>query len=218
MEKTVWFSNFKGYRLSGTILVPDGTPPYPAVIFSHGLYSGKFSPRNLQIARELLKNGIAALLIDFTGHGDSEGTIEESSIDQQVDDLGSAVDFLAGRDDVDAQRLGVNGSSTGGTVAVIRAAGDPRIKALVLRSPRADGAIKAAYLVSAPTLIIAGQRDTVVVEECNALYAALSGEKRLEMVKGAGHLFEQPEQLRQATELTIGWFQEKLGKRVARAA
>lgn len=190
--------------------MPDGSPPYPVVVFSHGFYSGKFSPRNLEIARELLRQGIASFLIDFTGHGDSEGALEESTIEQQVDDLGAAIDFLTQQNDVDADRIGVNGSSAGGTVAVRRASVDPRIKVLVLRSPRAEGAIMAARLVGVPSLIVAGERDIAVVGESRDLYAALSGEKRLEIVEGAGHLFERPGQLKQAIGISVTWFTEKL--------
>lgn len=211
-SRTVSFRNQAGFRLVADLLVPEGAGPFPCVVFAHGLNSNRHSPRNRTVARRLVGRGIAALMLDFTGHGDSEGTLGDSTIEQQVQDLGAALDFLESQSELDRGRLGANGASSGGTVALLRAAHDPRLRALVLRSPRAydQAVLQAARLVVAPTLIIVGGADTVVLDEGRALYAELAGDKRLEIIPGAGHLFEGPGEMDRVAELSAEWFAQKL--------
>jgi len=198
------FPNYLGWRLSGELMLAG--PGAPLVVFSHGMYSGKDSPRNREVAAALLARGLSAFLFDYTGHGDSEGSLEDSTLERQVGDLGSALDYLqeelAGR----LGPLGVSGSSTGGTVALLRAARDDRIRALVVRSVRDYGVSEVAGLVEAPTLVIVGEEDTGVVPEAKHIYAALGGIKNLLVVPGADHLFSGPGQMRQVTEATVSWF------------
>lgn len=200
------FTNPRGFRLSGTLLTPALGGPHPAVVFAHGWGSGQVSPRNRIVAEELVAEGFAALLFDFTGHGDSEGTETDSTLDQQVDDLGAAIGLLEALDEVDSSRVGVMGASSGGAVALLRAARDPRIRALVLRSANPTGAEAAASAVKVPTMLIVGEYDEPIRAANETLLAGLSGPARLEVVSGGDHLFDDPEALRQAARLTTAWF------------
>ena len=204
------FVNRKGLRLAGELLVPATRGPHPVVVFAHGAGSGKASPRNRAVARALTAAGFAACLFDFTGHGESQGTPEESTLEQQVDDLRAALALLATLDDIAPRRIGIAGSSSGAAVALRVAAGSARVGALVLRSANPEGAEWAARDVTAPTLLAVGERDAPIRAVNESLLEDLGGPKRLEVVPGADHLFEDPEALVRATALTVAWFKEHL--------
>lgn len=207
IEEEVIFKTSRGLRLSGALLAPDGEQMRDVVVFAHGTGSNKNSPRNRGIAERLLDAGIASFLFDFTGHGASDGIFEQSTQDQQFDDLISALDFLDKQVLVQTRFIGVNGSSTGATVAIRAAAEDPRIQVMVLRVPRNFGIMQYVPLVRAPTLIIQGSEDQVVLPEAREIYEALTCPKEFYLVQGAGHLFdEKPEFLREMTEATCNWF------------
>ncbi len=206
----VSFKNSRGLHLAGRLLLPVPAGPHPIVVFAHGRGSGKDSPRNLAVAEELRAAGYAAFLFDFTGHGESEGTDEESTPAQQIDDLGAALDVLATLDEVDGSRIGVAGSSSGAAVALLRAADDPRILALVLRSANPAGAEAAASRVTAPTLLVVGEHDEPIRAASAELLERLGGPRRLVVAAGGDHLFEAPESLRIATRETVVWFDQHL--------
>ncbi len=209
MDEAVSFKNDRGFRLAGVIKGLSEGKSLPAVIFAHGLYSGKGSPRNTEIAQGLVENDIAAFLVDFTGHGDSQGTISDASLEQLVADLGSAVTFLESIRGIDPDRIGVCGSSLGGTAALIAAASDKRIKALVLRNAPTEGYYRYGDKIGIPTLVVQGEADPILAQS-KELFKNLKGDKRIELVKGAGHLWERPEQLGQARNAIVNWFNEKL--------
>jgi pimeloyl-ACP methyl ester carboxylesterase len=210
MELT--FRNLAGHRLAASLELPEQplAEPPPVVIFAHGFGSGRTSGRNRAIAERLLAAGVATLLIDFTGHGDSEGDIADATIEQMVEDLGAAVDFLETRPEIDPASIGISGSSSGGIVTVLFAARDPRASALVLRSVPAGGLFEAAAGIEAPTLVIAGALDVPIAEEDRALAEALAGEHEFAVIPGAGHLYEGPGQSERVAELSAAWFVEKL--------
>ena len=204
----VSFKNSLGRELAGLLLVPASGGPHPVVVFAHGWGSGKDSPRNRAVAHALRAEGFAAFLFDFTGHGDSGGTLEESTPAQQVDDLGAALDLLEALGDVDGGRMGVVGASSGAAVALLRAAEDARIRALVLRSANPEGAEAAAPRVKAPALLIVGEHDAPIRILNEELLRHLGGPRRLEVVPAGDHLFAEPAALRQASALTVGWFKK----------
>ncbi|MCX8052519.1 MAG: lysophospholipase [Armatimonadetes bacterium] len=212
IEEEVKFKTSRGLKLAGALLSPD-EKLRDVVVFAHGTGSSKASPRNRGIAERLLNHGIASFLFDFTGHGDSDGIPEQSTQDQQFDDLISAIDFLSAQTLVETRFVGVNGSSTGGTVAIRAAAEDPRVQVMVLRVPRSLGILQYAPDVRAPTLIIQGSEDKVVLPEAREIYESLTCPKELQIIKGAGHLFEEkPSYLRRMTELTCAWFEQWFAK------
>ncbi|MBI1963253.1 MAG: dienelactone hydrolase family protein [Candidatus Rokubacteria bacterium] len=145
------------------------------------------------------------------GHGESEGTEADSTQAQQVDDLGAALDALEGFDEVDAGRIGVVGASSGAAVALLRAASDRRIRALVLRSPNPSGAEAAVARVTVPALLVIGERDAPIRDACEPLLGRFGGPRRLEIVPGGDHLFAEPAALARATAATVAWFKEHLG-------
>lgn len=206
IEEEVRFKTSRGFRLSGALISPDENL-HDVVVFAHGSTSDKSSPRNRGIAERLLQAGIASFLFDFTGHGQSDGLFEQSTQDQQFDDLISALDFLNEQTYVQTRFIGVNGSSTGGTVAIRAAAEDERIQVMVLRVPRNYEVITFAQLVHAPTLIIQGSEDKIVLPESIDIFEALSGPKELKIIEGAGHLFgEKPEYLNEMSVSACEWF------------
>ena len=208
IEEEVVFKTSRGLKLAGGLLSPD-EKLRDVVVFAHGTGSSKSSPRNRGIAERLMDHGIASFLFDFTGHGKSDGLPEQSTQDQQFDDLISALDFVASQVYVETRFIGVSGSSTGGTVAIRAAAEDPRIQVMALRVPRSLGVLQFAPAVKAPTLIVQGTEDKIVLPEATEIYEALRCKKELCLIRGAGHLFdEKPRFLKQMTEATCAWFEE----------
>jgi len=208
----VKFKNNLGYRLTADLF--SAGEDTPIVVFSHGLGSGRKSPRSLPISEALLKKGISSLLLDFTGHGDSEGTAEESTTDQQAADLGAAVGFLAGKG---YERFGLSGASYGGASALMCAANEPRVKALVLRysTMRACFSFKRpcyelAGKIAAPTLLIVGSLDHPILEENREFLELLRVPKALHVIPGAVHAFEEPEQIEEAARASLDWYVKHL--------
>jgi dienelactone hydrolase len=111
-QETLRFENEAGLQLVGILLQPDGVVRPPVVVFAHGWGSIKASPRNRAIGEALVRAGIAAFLFDFTGHGESEGDAEASTLEDQAADLSSALELLTAR--ADSGPLGLAGSSSGG--------------------------------------------------------------------------------------------------------
>lgn len=208
IEERVHFKTSRGLKLSGALLAPDEMLR-DVVVFAHGTGSDKASPRNRGIAEQLLDAGIASFLFDFTGHGESDGLPEQSTQDQQFDDLTSAVDFITSQSFFQTRFVGVNGSSTGGTVAIRAAAEDERITAMVLRVPRNFDILDLVPMVQAPTLIVQGSEDAIVLPEAKEIYDALMCPKELHIVQGAGHLFDEtPEYAQEMTDATCAWFEK----------
>jgi predicted phosphoribosyltransferase/dienelactone hydrolase len=206
----VSFKSSRGHRLAGELILPDGAGPHPGVVFAHCWGSSKASPRNRAVAEALRTAGIAAFLFDFTGHGVSEGRQEDSTLTQQADDLGAALDVLQTMDDVDRRRLGVAGASSGGAAALQVAAGDSRVRALVLRSTNPAGAEDSAQRIRVPTLLVVGEQDRAILTANEELLPRLAGPRQLEVVPRGDHLFTDPGALERAAEMTVGWMREHL--------
>jgi predicted phosphoribosyltransferase/pimeloyl-ACP methyl ester carboxylesterase len=210
----VSLKNPQGRRRAARLLVPTQGGPAPCVVFAHGWQSGKASRRNWATAEELRAAGFAAFLLDFTGHGESEGTLEESTPGQQADDLGAALDTLGGLDEVEGTRIGVVGANSGAAAALRLAARDSRIRALVLRSAAPEGAEGAEEILSrvtVPTLLVVGENDWPTRYANERLLAGLGGPRQLALVPRADHLFADPAALREAIALTVSWFESRLG-------
>jgi putative phosphoribosyl transferase len=196
------------------------------VVFAHGSGSGRFSPRNRAVADVLVQAGFGTLLIDLlTTEEEQEDLISARlrfDIPLLADRVIGAIDWL----DADAvvgdlpSRLrhlpvGCFGASTGAAAALIAAAERPdRVAAVVSRGGRPDLAGDALRRVTAATLLIVGGRDIDVLRLNRQAQEALAGESRLEIVPGAGHLFEEPGALERVAALTRDWFERHL---VARA-
>ncbi|MGE3296070.1 MAG: dienelactone hydrolase family protein [Porticoccaceae bacterium] len=185
------------------------------VIFAHGSGSGRLSPRNLQVAGVLNRAGLSTLLFDLL-------TPDEQALDERTGALRFDIDLLSARlvgviDWVQRQeaiaglRIGLFGASTGAAAALGAAAERPgSVAAVVSRGGRPDLALASLPAVMAPTLLIVGGEDGVVIELNRKAAARLRAPHRLEIVPGATHLFPEPGALERVAELTRDWFVEHL--------
>jgi dienelactone hydrolase len=204
-----------GVRLEGIVSIPED--PKGLVVFVHGSGSSRHSPRNQFVAQTLQESGLATLLFDLL-------TADEEEVDLRTRHLRFDIDLLARRtagvlEWLDLQpyvhRLerGLFGASTGAAAALIAAAELPeKVDAVVSRGGRPDLAGPALPNVQAPTLLIVGGDDDVVIDlNKQALEQMQPGtEKKLTIVPGASHLFEEPGTLDYAARLAAEWFQTHL--------
>ena len=181
--------------------------PIGVVLFAHGSGSSRFSPRNKQVAAELRDAGIATLLLDLLTPEEDATYRNRFDIQVLAARLHAAATWLGTEPLTAPLRLGLFGASTG-AAAALRVAADSGtgIAAVVSRGGRPDLAGPALAQVLAPTLLIVGGEDGVVVDLNREALAALSGEKALEIVPGATHLFEEPGALEVVAELATNWF------------
>ncbi len=207
-----------GVVLEGNLALPEGAQG--VVLFAHGSGSSRFSPRNRAVASTLNHSGIATLLIDLL-------TAEEEAIDRVTAHLRfdiallaqrliGATDWLAQAAETRALRIGYFGASTGAAAALLAAVERPQaVGAIVSRGGRPDLAGLALSHVEAPTLLIVGGDDAPVIEMNRAALAELRCEKRLEIVPGATHLFEEPGALEHVADLARNWFKRYLEQKPA---
>jgi len=196
--------------LYGDLTLPPGA--LGLVLFVHGSGSGRHSARNRQVALKLQQAGIATLLFDLL-------TVPEDQIDfhtgQHRFDIAlltrriqDATSWVLVQHDVQHLPIGYFSASTGSAAAIISAARlGRRIAALVSRGGRPDLAGPVALAaVTAPTLLIVGGADHEIIEVNKAALAHLGGDKRLAIVDGATHLFEERGRLEQVAALSAAWF------------
>lgn len=210
-----------GVRLEGIVSIPE--EPTGLVVFVHGSGSSRHSPRNQYVAQVLQEGGLTTLLFDLL-------TPQEEEIDLRTRHLRFDIDLLASRtagvlEWLDLQpyaselKRGLFGASTGAAAALIAAAELPdKVDAVVSRGGRPDLAGPALPKVQAPTLLIVGGNDEVVIDlNEQALGQMQEGEDRkLVIVPGATHLFEEPGTLEYAARLASDWFQRHLDRVSAR--
>jgi dienelactone hydrolase len=201
-------------ELAGDLTVPQGARGI--VLFAHGSGSSRKSPRNQSVARQFVEAGLATLLFDLL-------TPEEEQWDRRTGKLrfdvlllarrlALATNFVREREETHSLRIGYFGASTGAAAALIAAATLPRvIGAVVSRGGRPDLAGGALEQVLAPTLLIVGGEDREVIELNRQAYQRLNCEKRLEIIPGATHLFEEPGALEAVARLATGWLVSHLG-------
>ncbi len=191
--------------LDGLLVVPPG--PTGVVLFAHGSGSGRLSPRNTFVARTLQDSGLATLMIDLLGEGESEDRAKVFDIDLLADRLLAATQWLNDDPGTRALRIGYFGASTGAGAALQAAARQPEtVAAVVSRGGRPDLAEPYLRQVLAPTLLIVGGHDFPVIEMNRQALALLTGPKQLIVIPGATHLFEEPGALEQVANHAGGWF------------
>ena len=195
--------------LEGHLAMPED--PRGIVIFAHGSGSSRHSPRNRAVARRLHEARLATLLFDLLTEG--EQAADQSSGRFRFDilllarRLADTVDAVTRRWETANMTIGLFGASTGAAAALIAAAErTEEIAAIVSRGGRPDLAAESLAQVSAPTLLIVGEMDRDVIKLNRAAYEQLSTEKRLEIVSGATHLFEEPGALETVADLAAEWF------------
>lgn len=199
-----------GVRLPGTLALPDGLRG--VVAFAHGSGSSRLSPRNRAVATALQRRGLATLLFDLLLQDeDVGGPRVRFDIALLSRRLQAAVGWLQDRPELGAARVGLFGASTGAAAALAVAAALPAaVAAVVSRGGRPDLAMPHLADVRAPTLLIVGGRDLEVLDLNRAALARLSGPKELQVVAGAGHLFEEPGALVTVASLAGDWFRRHL--------
>ncbi len=203
-----------GARLAGALRSPEDA--LAVVVFAHGSGSGRHSPRNRFVAEVLNAAGIATLLMDLlTADEDAEDAITRRhrfDIELLAERLIWAHEWLAGQPETAGLPAGTFGASTGAAAALVTAARVPDATAAVVsRGGRPDLAGPDLSRVVAPTLLIVGGRDELVLELNRDAYAKLAGPRELTVVPGATHLFEEPGALGRVAELSREWFLAWLG-------
>jgi putative phosphoribosyl transferase len=199
--------------LHANLGLPD--TPKGVVAFAHGSGSSRHSPRNRFVARQLEAAGFATLLLDLL-------TLEEEQLDETTRQLRfditllaqrleRAVGWLSRQQSVAKLPVGLFGASTGAAAALVAAARLPeQVQAVVSRGGRPDLALQALPKVRAATLLIIGGADLEVIRLNQQAYEQLTCEKKIEIVPGAGHLFEESGVLEAVATLAIGWFEKHL--------
>jgi putative phosphoribosyl transferase len=200
--------------LPGNLNIPkDATA---LVLFAHGSGSSRHSPRNQFVARTLNEAGLATLLFDLL-------TPEEEAIDMRTRENRFNIRLLAERlvhatkwakqqEQTSNLRTGYFGSSTGGAAALVAAVDAPQhAGAVVSRGGRPDLADKALPKVQAPTLLIVGGNDDIVIELNEQARDRMRCEVKLEIIPGATHLFEEPGALEKVAQLASDWFAKHIG-------
>jgi len=202
-------------------LVADLSMPDPTtglVVFAHGSGSSRRSPRNRQVAKALNRGGIGTLLTDLL-------TEEEEALDRYTEEfrfdigllirrLTAITDWVGAQNHLKGIGLGYFGASTGAAAALGAAVERPHmVRAIVSRGGRPDLAGGALGRVAAPCLFIVGGDDSVVIDLNRQAIAELprQTERRLEIIPGATHLFEEPGALDKVALLALAWFQQHLG-------
>src|SRR5207248_11440159 len=199
--------------LGGNLAVPQGARG--AVLFAHGSGSSRFSPRNRLVAQALQQAGFATLLIDLLTPREEEAERFTRhlrfDIEMLADRLAGGVEWLSRNDETQGLPVGLFGASTGAAAALVTAAREPgRVSAVVSRGGRPDLAGELLSQVRAPTLLIVGGADDVVLGLNRQALAMLRTEKQLEIVPGATHLFEEPGALEVVGALAAQWFADHL--------
>jgi putative phosphoribosyl transferase len=200
---------FEGFTLAGSLAIPK--PSKGIVIFAHGSGSSRFSRRNRFVAETLNDAEIATLLFDLL-------TPEEEDIDQRTrelrfdiglltDRLIGVIDWVCRNEATAAFPIGLFGASTGAAAALAAAAWrHEKVAAVVARGGRPDLAMGHLTKVKAPTLLIVGGEDDIVIELNQQAAKQLLVEYSLKIVPGATHLFEEPGKLEQVANLARDWF------------
>lgn len=203
------------FELEGNLIIP--VEAKGIILFAHGSGSSRHSPRNKQVAEVFQKGSFATLLVDLL-------TLEEEQVDLRtrhlrfdIEMLGSRLtkicDWLSSSEETRDLKIGTIGSSTGAAAALIAAAErNHLVHAVVSRGGRPDLAMKYLDRVHAPTLLIVGGEDTVVIGMNREALKKIRCEKSLELVNGAAHLFEEPGTLEEAARLAREWFVKHLDK------
>ncbi len=196
-------------ELEGDLGVPEDAGG--VVLFAHGSGSSRHSPRNRYVAQALREAGLATFLIDLLTPDEERVDLSTGhlrfDIELLAERLAGATDWLMEDPDTANLLIGYFGASTGAGAALVAAADRPQeVGAIVSRGGRPDLAGDALPLVETPTLLIVGGNDVPVIGMNEEALGRLRAVKRLEIVAGATHLFEEPGALEEVARLAVGWF------------
>lgn len=196
-------------KLQGILAVPNDS--LSLVIFAHGSGSSRLSPRNRLVAGVLQKAGMGTLLFDLLTAQEDEVYENRFDILLLTGRLKAATLWAKRQPETAKFKLGYFGASTGTAVALVAAADfGKEIKAIVSRGGRPDLAGNALGKIIAPTLLIVGGEDHVVIELNKKAYDMLSTKRHLQIIPGATHLFEELGALEEVARLAADWFKKYL--------
>ncbi len=200
-------------QLQGDLAVPGKARGI--VLFAHGSGSSRLSSRNRYVARFLQNQGLATLLFDLLTQ--AEEKVDDVTMQLRFDipllakRLSGATRWLSAQSDIRALSVGYFGASTGGAAALVAEnMNQGLVKAIVSRGGRPDLAGPALDRVQAPTLLIVGGNDDQVIQLNEQAMDRLKSMKKLIIVPGATHLFEEPGTLESVSELAADWFRKYL--------
>jgi alpha-beta hydrolase superfamily lysophospholipase len=220
MQSKIIRIQLDGLALNGELTIPENTKGM--VLFSHGSGSSRLSPRNKYVAKVLQQKGLATLLFDLLSEEEDRVYENRFDIDLLTMRLIDVTQFMQQQENTKDLPIGYFGASTGAASA-LRAAAFYRtdIKAVVSRGGRPDLALSELHKVTAPTLLIVGGWDNVVIELNQKAYKKLTCDRKLEIVPHATHLFEEKGKLEEVARLSADWFAaylsiEKVEKNVQR--
>ena len=204
---------FEGITLEADIAVPANVKG--VVLFAHGSGSSRFSRRNRAVARKLQDAGFATLLLDLLTAEEEKTEARTGHLRFDIEmltvRLAAATNWAVAQRDLDGLPVGYFGASTGAAAAIVAAAALPQlVGAVVSRGGRPDLAGSALEDLRAPTLLIVGGFDTVVIDLNHDALRRLRCIARLEIVPRAGHLFEESGALEKVSDLAQQWFTEYL--------
>ena len=197
--------------LPGRLALPE--PARGIVLFAHGSGSSRFSPRNQFVAGVLHESWIGTLLFDLLTAQEAEDRVNVFDVGLLADRLSAAITYVRSQAHTAPLPIGLFGASTGSAAALVAAAHDPGVAAVVSRGGRPDMAVAELGRVRCPTLLIVGGRDTEVLSLNRLALEDLGGDRQLSVVPGATHLFEEPGTLEEAARLAAEWFARHLHPR-----
>jgi len=198
-----------GLVLKGNLVVPQKVTGL--VLFSHGSGSSRLSPRNNYVAEVLQENGLATLLFDLLTKDEDRIYENRFNIDLLTMRLINVTQWGQLQKEIKDLPIGYFGASTGAASALRAAAFYGKdIKAVVSRGGRPDMALEDLHKVTAPTLLIVGGWDDVVIKLNEKAYQKLQCERKLEIIPGASHLFEEAGKLEEVAHISANWFAKYL--------
>ena len=199
-----------GIKLEGALVIPSNAQG--VVLFAHGSGSSRHSPRNNFVAQVLQSAGMGTLLMDLLTPGEDATYETRFDIDLLTRRLESATQWLTEEPQTRSFKIGYFGASTGAAAALQAAATlGASIGAVVSRGGRPDLAMPVLHTVQAPTLLIVGGLDDIVIDLNREAYGKIKAAKHLVIVPGATHLFEEPGTLQEVARLAADWFKQHLG-------
>jgi hypothetical protein len=224
-------------KINGLMVLPEGEGRFPCVVLSHGLISSKESTKYVAISQRFTRAGIASCRFDYHGCGDSGGKIEETTLSIRLDNLNVIVDYVLRHHSVNPDKVGIIGSSFGGTAGLIKSARDKRIKCLSLwatpyvLAKEGNGSIDNIFFKDdiytdfstydilsesgniSRALVVHGEKDeTVPCIEGKKIYENLRQPKYLEIIEGGDHVFSDPSHRERVIDLALNWFDKYLLK------
>jgi dienelactone hydrolase len=199
--------------LEADLSMPDGAQEI--VVFAQGSGTTRFGIRNRHVARLLHEAGLATLLVDLLTPDEEAADHETANFRFDIlllaERLTSTLDWLKSAPETRKLRIGILGAGTGAAAAIVAAAARPKtVSAIVSRGGRPDLAGPALSRVRAATLLIVGGDDSAILELNGEAYPLIRGEKRLHIIPGATHLFEEPGALDEVARLARQWFDSHL--------